>query len=67
MIIACTQCHTRFKVPDGKVTARGLKVRCSRCGHTFRIYPDSGAEAGADATPAAARPRGPDPFPAFGP
>jgi len=67
VIIACTQCHTRFKVPDGKVTARGLKVRCSRCGHTFRIYPDSGAEAGADATPAAARPRGPDPFPAFGP
>ncbi len=67
MIIACTQCHTRFKVPDGKVTARGLKVRCSRCGHTFRIYPDSAAERGAGPTPAAARPSGPDPFQAFGP
>ncbi|HUM12271.1 MAG TPA: zinc-ribbon domain-containing protein [Myxococcaceae bacterium] len=67
MIIACTQCHTRFKVPDGKVTARGLKVRCSRCGHTFRIYPDSSAERGAEPTPAAARPSGPDPFQAFGP
>ncbi len=67
MIIACTQCHTRFKVPDGKVTARGLKVRCSRCGHTFRIYPDSAVEHGVAPTPAAARPSGPDPFQAFGP
>jgi predicted Zn finger-like uncharacterized protein len=67
VIIACTQCHTRFKVPDGKVTARGLKVRCSRCRHTFRIYPDSAAERGDDPAPAAARPRGPDPFESFGP
>lgn len=67
MIIACKQCQTRFKVPDGKVTARGLKVRCSRCGHTFRIYPDSAAEPGVDPAPAAVRPRTPDPFQAFGP
>ena len=67
MIIACKQCQTRFKVPDGKVTARGLKVRCSRCGHTFRAFPDSAAEAGEDPAPAAARPRTPDPFRAYGP
>jgi len=67
VIIPCKQCHTRFKVPDGKVTARGLKVRCSRCGHTFRIFPDSAGEQGADPAPAAARPKGPDPFEAFGP
>jgi predicted Zn finger-like uncharacterized protein len=67
VIIPCKQCHTRFKVPDRKVTARGLKVRCSRCGHTFRIFPDSGAGQGADPAPAAARPKGPDPFEAFGP
>ena len=67
MIIACKQCHTRFKVPDKKVTARGLKVRCSRCGHTFRIYPDSAAERGDEPSPAATRPKGPDPFEAFGP
>lgn len=66
MIIACTKCQTRFKVPDGKVTARGLKVRCSRCGHTFRIFPDSAAVSG-DPAPAALRPRGPDPFQIFGP
>jgi len=67
VIIPCKQCHTRFKVPDRKVTARGLKVRCSRCGHTFRIFPESGAGQGADPAPAAARPKGPDPFEAFGP
>ena len=54
MIIPCSQCHTRFKVPDHKVTARGTKVRCSRCGHTFRIFPEPAAPAG-------------DPFAAFGP
>src|SRR5262249_38818097 len=67
VIIACKQCHTRFKVPDKKVTARGLKVRCSRCGHAFRIYPGSATDRGADPAPAAARPRRPDPFEAFGP
>jgi predicted Zn finger-like uncharacterized protein len=67
VIIPCKQCHTRFKVPDRKITARGLKVRCSRCGHTFRIFADSGAGQGADPAPAAARPKRPDPFEAFGP
>ena len=67
MIIACAQCHTRFKVPDGKVTARGRKVRCSRCGHTFRIFPESASDRMGDAAPAAPRPSVPDPFQAFGP
>jgi predicted Zn finger-like uncharacterized protein len=67
VIIPCRQCHTRFKVPDGKVKARGLKVRCSRCGHTFRIHRDPGSKQGVDPAPAAARPRGPDPFDAFAP
>ena len=67
MIVACQQCHTRFKVPDGKVKARGLKVRCSRCHHTFRIYPDSASDRDGEAVAAAPRPKGPDPFEAFGP
>ena len=55
LIVPCSQCHTRFKVPDHKVTARGTKVRCSRCGHTFRIFPEPPAPAAGD------------PFAAFGP
>lgn len=67
MIVPCPQCQTRFKVPDGKVTARGLKVRCSRCNHTFRVYPEAASERAAEHAPAAPRPSGPDPFLAFGP
>src|SRR5262249_38639407 len=54
LIVPCSQCHTRFKVPDHKVSARGLKVRCSRCRHTFRVFPEAPLSAG-------------DPFAAFGP
>jgi len=39
MIVECKSCHTRFKIGDDKVTARGVKVRCSRCKFTFLIRP----------------------------
>jgi predicted Zn finger-like uncharacterized protein len=37
MIVTCEQCQTRFKIPDEKVTDKGVKVRCSKCSHTFRV------------------------------
>ncbi|MGO9066962.1 MAG: zinc-ribbon domain-containing protein [Myxococcaceae bacterium] len=37
MIVTCPQCQTRFRIPDEKVTAKGVKVRCTRCRHTFRV------------------------------
>jgi predicted Zn finger-like uncharacterized protein len=37
MIVTCPQCQTRFRIPDDKVTAKGVKVRCTRCRHTFRV------------------------------
>ena len=37
MIVTCDQCQTRFKIPDNKVTDRGVKVRCTKCQHTFRV------------------------------
>lgn len=37
MIVQCDQCQTRFKIPDEKVTEKGVKVRCTRCQHTFRV------------------------------
>lgn len=40
MIVKCEQCSTRFKIPDDKVSDKGVKVRCSKCGHTFRIFKD---------------------------
>ncbi|MCA2977949.1 MAG: zinc-ribbon domain-containing protein, partial [Myxococcaceae bacterium] len=40
MIVTCEQCKTRFKIPDDKVSERGVKVRCMKCGHTFRAMKD---------------------------
>ncbi len=37
MIVKCDKCQTRFKIPDEKVTEKGVKVRCTRCQHTFRV------------------------------
>lgn len=37
MIVKCERCQTRFKIPDEKVTEKGVKVRCTRCQNTFRV------------------------------
>ncbi len=37
MIVQCEQCQTRFKIPDERVTEKGVKVRCTKCGNTFRV------------------------------
>ncbi|MBK7858297.1 MAG: zinc-ribbon domain-containing protein [Archangiaceae bacterium] len=59
MIVKCEQCQTRFKIPDDKVTDKGVKVRCTKCQHTFRVKKEGDA-----ATPVAAPV---DPFDKFGP
>lgn len=51
MIVKCEQCQTRFKIPDEKVTDKGVKVRCTKCGHTFRVSKE-GAPASGAGTPA---------------
>lgn len=45
MIVKCEQCQTKFKIPDDKVTDKGVKVRCTKCGHTFRVMKEAGAAA----------------------
>ena len=68
MIVKCDKCQTRFKIPDEKVTAKGVKVRCTRCSHTFRVArapepaPNPGPTASSPPTPSS----GPDPFATFG-
>ncbi len=63
MIVKCEQCQTRFKIPDDKVTDKGVKVRCNKCGHTFRVTRDMAqpATSQSPAVPASA-----DPFARFG-
>ena len=73
MIVKCEQCQTRFKIPDEKVTEKGVKVRCTKCQHTFRVKRDGTssatgqfpAAAATQQVPARARPPD-DPFAKFG-
>ncbi|NTW98850.1 MAG: DUF3426 domain-containing protein [Geobacteraceae bacterium] len=45
MIIQCEKCQTRFRLDDSRVTAKGVKVRCTKCKHVFRVQKE-GPEAG---------------------
>lgn len=71
MIVICEACQTRFKIPDEKVTAKGVRVRCAKCGHTFRVVrPElAGAESEQTSKPSAAvapLEAAADPFARFG-
>lgn len=37
MVIQCPACTTGFNLPDKHINAKGAKLRCSKCGHVFRI------------------------------
>jgi len=39
MKAVCPVCTSAYPVPDDKVTAKGLPVRCLKCGAVFRTYP----------------------------
>ncbi|NOJ83194.1 zinc-ribbon domain-containing protein [Myxococcus xanthus] len=65
MIVKCERCQTRFKIPDEKVTEKGVKVRCTKCQNTFRVTRE--AAAGAPGEPPAPSSDGQvDPFAQFG-
>ncbi|MDD2272321.1 MAG: DUF3426 domain-containing protein [Desulfuromonadaceae bacterium] len=46
MIIQCEKCQTRFRLDDSRVTDKGVKVRCTKCKHVFRVHKE-----GADVEP----------------
>ncbi len=56
MIVKCERCQTRFKIPDEKVTDKGVKVRCTKCQHTFRVAREDASSA--TPTPAVPSPEG---------
>lgn len=41
MVINCPACTTGFNLPEKHITAKGTKLRCSKCGHVFRVRRDS--------------------------
>jgi len=44
MIIKCEKCQTKFRLDDSKVTDRGVKVRCTKCKHVFRVHKENTEE-----------------------
>ncbi|CCO23185.1 DUF3426 domain-containing protein [Maridesulfovibrio hydrothermalis] len=39
MIITCSNCETKFNLPESKIPAGGAKVKCSKCGNIFKVTP----------------------------
>src|SRR4030042_6136470 len=37
MFVTCASCLTKFNLDDSRIPAKGVKVRCSRCKHTFYV------------------------------
>ncbi len=64
MIVTCTSCQARFRIPDERIGPKGAKVRCSKCRNVFVVRPFPADEATAPpADPFAGQPAGgSDPF-----
>lgn len=45
MNVVCVRCNTRYEFDDALVSARGTSVKCTNCGHKFRVHPPGGRSA----------------------
>jgi len=43
MNVKCEKCQSKFHLKDSLIKESGLTVRCSKCSHVFKVYPDSAA------------------------
>jgi predicted Zn finger-like uncharacterized protein len=41
MEVRCSNCATEYEFDDALVSARGTSVKCTNCGHQFRVHPTS--------------------------
>lgn len=53
--VECLGCQAPYQVDEKRVPEKGLKMRCPKCGTTFRVEPPAGS-APADSPPAAQSP-----------
>ncbi|UZK71093.1 DUF3426 domain-containing protein [Sphingomonas sp. S1-29] len=78
MILECTQCRTRYLVPDSSIGGDGRTVRCAKCKHSWfqpptvmnlapKPAPVPAAETPAEPAPAPAPVPAPKPIPAAAP
>ena len=43
MDVICERCHTRYEFDEALVSARGTTVKCTQCGHLFKVHAPQGA------------------------
>ena len=39
MEVRCSSCQTEYEFDDALVSARGTSVKCTNCGHQFKVLP----------------------------
>src|SRR5687767_11189587 len=45
MEVRCSNCSTEYEFDDALVSARGTSVKCTNCGHQFRVHAPTAAAA----------------------
>jgi predicted Zn finger-like uncharacterized protein len=45
MDVTCERCGTEYEFDETLLSGRGTSVKCTNCGHVFRVYPAGAADA----------------------
>lgn len=48
MQVCCSQCSTEYEFEDALISSRGTSVKCTQCGHEFRVHPPPSADSADD-------------------
>jgi predicted Zn finger-like uncharacterized protein len=56
VVVQCPNCQSRFRVADGKVSERGVRVRCSACKTVFAVRKSADANTSGNEKKRAAEP-----------
>src|SRR5688572_10233218 len=48
MEVRCSNCSTEYEFDDALVSARGTSVKCTNCGHQFRVHAPASKAVGAE-------------------
>lgn len=41
MDVRCEKCQTEYELDEGKLKPGGVTVKCTTCGHMFRVRPSA--------------------------
>ena len=48
MDVTCERCGTEYEFDETLVSDRGTTVKCTNCGHLFKVYPPGAEPGGGD-------------------